>query len=187
MSSRLPRSRLMALTSTALLLALVGCDSGNKAPATASPPTPDADAPKDGAEVATKEAKEAGEEKVKVVEGAPPGGDERYELQIDAPEAKAGESSTVVVRVVPKEPWHVNLDYPTSLYVDAPEGVELDKPQLEKSDASALDENKAQFDVAFTAAKPGEQTMTGKFKFAVCQDEACAPVTEDVELKVAVK
>lgn len=127
------------------------------------------------------------EENVKVVEGAPPGKDDRYELSIDTPEAKVGEEGKVTVKVVPKDPWHMNLDFPTSLKVEPPEGVQVAKAEQKKADAVTLDENSAQFDVAFTPTGAGDKTFTGKFKFAVCQDEACSPVTEDVEFKVAVK
>jgi hypothetical protein len=124
--------------------------------------------------------------KVKKVDGPPPGGDERYALQIDTPEAKAGQESSVTVRVVPKAPWHMNLDFPTSLKLAAPEGVTLVNADLKKADAK-LDESTCAFDVKFTAPAAGEHAFSGKFKFAVCQDEACSPVTEEVEFKVAVK
>jgi hypothetical protein len=122
-----------------------------------------------------------------VVDGPPPGEDERYALEFDTPEAAVGEEGKVTVRVVPKEPWHMNLDYPTSLKVEAPDGVALTKAELKKSDAKKLDEKSCEFDVAFTPDKAGDATLTGEFKFAVCQDEACSPVTESVEVKVAVK
>ncbi len=126
-------------------------------------------------------------DKVKVVDGAAPEGNDRYALQIDAPAATAGTETTVTVKVVPKAPWHMNLDFPTSLKLDAaPPGVTLAKAELRKADAK-LDEAGCQFDVKLTAAQPGDQTLTGKFKFAVCQDEACSPVTENVEVKLAVK
>jgi hypothetical protein len=126
-------------------------------------------------------------EKVKTVDGAAPGSDDRYALQIDAPEAKVGQPAQVTVKVVPKSPWHMNLDFPTSLKLTAPDGVTMDKADLKKGDAAKLDESACQFDVKFTPASAGESTFTGKFKFAVCQDDACSPVTEEVEFKVAVK
>lgn len=81
----------------------------------------------------------------------------------------------------------MNLDFPTSLKLDPPEGIALGKADLKKADATKLDDESCQFDVTYTPSKPGEQVITGTFKFAVCQDEACSPVTENVELKVAVK
>ena len=177
------------LVTTALTLCIPACTSPEAKSETASPKTqeagakagdPDAEAP------AADSAASEGDKKVKVVEGAAPEGDDRYELKIETPEAQSGQESKVTVRVVPKKPWHMNLDFPTSLKVDGPEGVALANADLKKGDAQ-LDENACQFDVAFTPSAAGEQTFTGKFKFAVCQDEACSPVTEDIEFKVAVK
>jgi hypothetical protein len=174
----------------AATLTLGGCSGDNKPVAT----SPTADAQSDAKKAApaadggaqAQAAPEPGEKK-KVVDGAPPGGDDRYALSIDTPEAKAGERTQVVVRVVPKAPWHMNLDFPTSLEVAVPSGVEVANASLKKADATKLDEDQAQFDVQFTAAEAGEKAFTGTFKFAVCQDDACAPVTENVEFKVAVR
>jgi hypothetical protein len=168
----------------------LACDGGSKPPATAPAGQGDAGGPaKDAKQDAPATAgKETSDGKTKVVEGAPPGGDDRYALAVEPPkEAKTGEPSKVTVRVVPKAPWHMNLDFPTSLKIDAPAGVTMTKPELKKADATKFDENTCVFDVAFTPTATGEQAFTGKFKFAVCQDEACSPVTEDVAFKVAVK
>jgi len=173
-----PRSTLLL---AALLLA--SCDADK----------PGANAPQNAAAQPAKtggtadKAEPAGEGKTKVIEGAPPGSDERYALQIDAPEAKAGQEAKVTVRVVPKDPWHMNLDFPTSLKLEAPAGITLANADMKKADAAKLDEKSCEFDVKFTPAAAGESRFTGKFKFAVCQDEACSPVTQDVEFKVAVK
>jgi hypothetical protein len=160
-----------------------GCGSDNK-PTVTAPPV-QAEAPGAADEPAGEQA--AASDKVKVIEGKAPGKDDRYALEIESPDAKAGQESKVTVRVVPRDPWHMNLDFPTSLALQAPQGVSLAKAELKKADAAKLDEASCQFDVAFTPTQPGSQSITGKFKFAVCQDEACSPVTEDVEFKVAVK
>ena len=81
----------------------------------------------------------------------------------------------------------MNLDFPTSLKVTPPSGLTLTSADLKKGDARKLDDSTCEFAVKFTPKEAGEHTVTGKFKFAVCQDEACSPVTEDVEFKVAVK
>ena len=185
--SSLRRLSLLCVAAGSLTLA-VGC-TPEKKPATTSPANEakvgdDKVAPADKAEPANAGAE--GAEKVKLVDGAAPG-DERYDLKIDTPEATSGQESKVTVRVVPKGPWHMNLEFPTSLKVQAPEGVTMAKADLKKADAAELTETGCQFDVGFTPAAAGEQTFTGKFKFAVCQDEACSPVTEEIEFKVAVK
>lgn len=179
-------------------LALSGCDKDSKPAATAPAGSAEASKKTEDPKTAPKTASDGGAgsaadgaaagagDKVKVVEGAPAGSDDRYALQVETPEAKAGEEGKVTVRVVPKEPWHMNLDFPTSLKVQAPAGVSVANADLKKADAK-LDEKACEFAVKFTPSAAGEQSFTGKFKFAVCQDEACSPVTEDLEFKVAVK
>jgi len=182
------------LATTVLTLCVPACTSSDTKSETASPKTQDGGAKTGDPDAHAQAADSAagptagaeGDKKVKVVEGAAPAGDDRYQLKIETPEAQSGQESKVTVRVVPKKPWHMNLDFPTSLKVDGPDGVALANADLKKADAQ-LDENACQFDVAFTPSAAGEQTFTGKFKFAVCQDEACSPVTEDIEFKVAVK
>ena len=180
--------RQLATSAVAILAALLtaACGAENK-PAASSPTGATASPAKSGEPGKAAEAgKPDGGTKVKTVAGSPPGGDDRYALQFDTPEAKAGQEGTVTVRVVPKAPWHMNLDFPTSLKLQAPEGVTLANGDLKKADAK-LDESTCTFDVKFTAPTAGEHAFSGKFKFAVCQDEACSPVTEEVEFKVAVK
>jgi hypothetical protein len=186
------RTSPLLLVSAVVALAIGGCDKDTKPAATApSGASKTAAAQDDGGEAPAGEpgTDKAGTpgERVKVVEGAPAGADDRFALHVDTPEAKAGQEGEVMVRVVPKEPWHMNLDYPTSLKVAAPEGVTLAKADLKKADAKKLDESACEFAVKFTPAAAGEQSFTGEFKFAVCQDEACAPVTKNLEFKVAVK
>ena len=132
---------------TALMLSLAACSSPEgKKSETAQP---QGEAAKPEAKDDATPAAGGDEKKVKVVDGAAPSGDDRYELKIETPEAESGKESKVTVRVVPKEPWHMNLDFPTSLAVEAPETVALAKGDLKKADAQ-LDEKACQFDVAFT-------------------------------------
>lgn len=188
-------SRTSPILATTALALLFGCDkdAGPAATAPNGSAKPAASAQDDGGEPAEGDAgakAKEGEptERVKVVEGAPAGNDDRFALHVDTPpEAKAGQEGEVTVRVVPKEPWHMNLDFPTSLKVAAPEGVTLAKADLKKADAKKLDESACEFAVKFTPTAAGDQSFTGEFKFAVCQDEACAPVTKNLEFKVAVK
>ena len=178
---------------TALGLGLFAGCGGDKKPATTSPTaeesSPSAQAkPADEAKPAEPAKTADGGAKTKVVDGKAPG-DDRYALQVEPPtDAAKGKEGEVVVRVVPKEPWHMNLDFPTSIKMDdAPAGVTLANAKLSKADARKLDDSSCEFAVKFTPEEAGEHAFTGKFKFAVCQDEACSPVTEDLSFKVAVK
>ncbi|HRI07355.1 MAG TPA: hypothetical protein PKW35_06035 [Nannocystaceae bacterium] len=170
----------------ALVLA-VGCGGGDKPGAPAKNPSEEgkvAAAPTPGP--AAGGAADAGD-KVKVVAGKDPL-DDRYVLTVEPPaDLAVGAQGVVKVTVVPKAPWHMNLDYPTSLAVTAPKDVTLPKAEQRKDDAVKIDDNGAEFGVAFTPASAGDKSFTGTFKFAVCQEDACAPVTEDIEFRVAVK
>lgn len=172
------------VSSISFALVLVAC-GGETKPAAADAKSPDKAAP---APVADKgDAAKPADGGTKVIQGGDPV-DDRYTLRVDPPaDAVAGREGTVKVTVVPKAPWHMNLDFPTSLAIGAPDGVTLAKAEMKKADADKLDENSAEYSVKFTPAAAGDKSFTGKFKFAVCQDEACSPVTEEVAFKVAVK
>lgn len=160
-----------------LFVFAAGCSGEQK------PTAPDAKVPEKTAAAAPAPTPDP---KVKVVEGADPG-DDRYALKIEPGEGKVGQENTVLVTVVPKGPWHMNLDFPTSLAVSGPGDVKLSKGDQNKADAIKLDEKSAEFGVKFTTDAAGDKAFTGKFKFAVCQDEACSPVTEELAFRVAVK
>jgi len=179
------RTTTAPLSLLALALAMtVGCggDKETAAPASssaaeASPATPAADAEK-APPVA---------EKTKVIEGGDPA-DDRYTLKIDPPaEAAVGAEGKVKVTVVPKAPWHMNLDYPTSLAMNPAADVTLAKAEQKMEDVLRLEESGCEYEVAFTPTAAGDKSFTGEIKFAVCQDDACAPVTKSVEFQVAVK
>jgi hypothetical protein len=164
------------------LMILVACSCGGET----KPSSPDAKVPEKSPSTPTPEMEAIAQGKVKVIDGPNPTED-RYELKIEPADAKAGQEGTVMVKVVPKSPWHMNLDFPTTLAVTAPTDVKLSKGDQNKADALKLDENSAEFAVKFTATAAGDKEFGGKFKFAVCQDEACSPVTEELKFRVAVK
>lgn len=112
---------------------------------------------------------------------------EQYALQIDPGEATVGQPGSVSIKVIPKETWHLNLEYPTKLTVTPPTGVDVPKPKLSKDDAVKFSEHDCEFAIAFTPSEAGDKVFTGEFKFAVCQDTACVPKTEKLEFHVAVK
>lgn len=179
-------------TTRALLFCLsvglsVGC-GGEQKPASPDAKSPDASKTAAKSEPAADKAAQpakAEDPKVKVVDGP---GDDRFTLKITPPaDAAVGKEGVVTIAAVPQGPWHINLDFPTKLALAAPDGVTLAKTELAKGDAAKLDDKSAEFAVKFTPSSAGEKAFTGEFKFAVCQDEACSPVTEKVAFKVAVK
>lgn len=185
----MPSARLALVTLSLGLFVVAGCTNENKPAATTpAPASAKADDPAKPAEGVKPVIATAHGDKVKVVDGPAPSADDRYQLQIDHPaDAAAGKESEVVVRVVPKAPWHINLDFPTSLKLVPPAGLVLASKELKKADARKLDDEHCEFAVKVTPSGPGDHAVTGELKFAVCQDEACSPVTEEVEFRVAVK
>ena len=185
------RTSIVALS---LCFGLAACDT--EAPESKTASAADAkDASKDGAKTEAPAGDAIEPKKVEgeggnaaVVKGEGEASDDRFTLQVDGPNMAApGESGVVTIKVLPEAPWHMNLDYPTSLKMDPVDGVTMAKAQLKKGDAKTLDEDSAEYQVQFTADTAGDKTFKGKFKFAVCQDEACSPVAKDVEFKLAVK
>ncbi|MCB9566600.1 MAG: hypothetical protein H6710_05205 [Myxococcales bacterium] len=175
-------ARLLTTFAAPLALTLaVGC--GGDKPTTAKAP----EAAPEKTEKTPETAPEAGGEKVKTIEGGDPA-DDRFTLNIEPPaDAAVGAEGKVKLSIVPTAPWHMNLDYPTTLAISPPSGVTLAKAELKKDDALRLDDGGCEYEVAFTPSAAGDASFTGKLKFAVCQDDACAPVEKDVEFRVAVK
>jgi hypothetical protein len=185
MRARMSHAR-PAVLSLLLGVSLVAACDGDKQSAPASAPADAASkAAPDPAPIAGAPVDGPTGNPAVVAGGADPA---RYTLSIEPPsDVAVGQPGVVKIKVLPKDPWHMNLEYPTKLAVAAPEGVTLAKPELGKADAIALTEETCEFDVAFTATSQGEQAFSGKFKFAICQDEACSPVQEDIRFQVAVK
>ncbi len=180
------RNRSILLLSLASALLMPGCageaakGEGSGKADKAEPAKADAPAP----ETAGKPVE--GEQKVAVVDGSNTE-EKEYDLQIDPPAATVGAEGKVSIKIVPRGVWHMNLEYPTSLSVEAPAGVTVGKPKQKKEDAVKIDEQTAEFAVAFTATEAGEKTFTGEFKFAVCEEDTCVPKTEKLQFVVAVK
>lgn len=111
-----------------------------------------------------------------------------YTLEIKVPAAAAaGKPAEVRVTLVPKNGRHLNHEFPTKLIIDPPAGVTVAKPTLKKADAETFNDDLAAFKVSFTSTDAGEKAFSGKFKFAVCTDTTCDPMTEQLAFKVTVK
>lgn len=112
-------------------------------------------------------------------EAAEPG----YTVQVELPaQTLRGRESIARVRVQPKAPWHMNLEYPAKLRLEAPADVELVASLLSKGDAERYDDQALEFSVLFTPQAKGSRTITAQVDFAVCGQASCGPVSEAVEL-----
>ena len=119
--------------------------------------------------------------------GAPPT-ESRFSIEIQSPKTlQSGRDALVSVSMKAIAPWHVNLDYPTSLEVGAPPQVELTQAVFEKRHAIHLDEDGFEYQVGLTATAAGEKDFRGILMFAICEEDACVPVKQDIRFVIAVQ
>jgi hypothetical protein len=109
-----------------------------------------------------------------------------FRISIDAPPSQVGSAAQAHVKVTAGPGRHVNKDFPTSLKLTAPTGVDLPKPTITGKDGAKVEEAQALFDVAYTAKEMGKKTFTGVVSFAVCTATACDPHRENVSFTVDV-
>ncbi|HEY4055885.1 MAG TPA: hypothetical protein VGM39_04725 [Kofleriaceae bacterium] len=115
-------------------------------------------------------------------------------LAIDVPaDAKAGAEVEAKILVTPGSGYHINKEFPIKLALTKADGVALAKEQLtaggssaSKGDADTLEESKLAFTVKLTP-QAGSHTITGTFKFAVCDKDSCLPKKEPISIVVAAK
>jgi hypothetical protein len=110
----------------------------------------------------------------------------RFEVDVDAPtRATAGRPSHARVKVRALSPWHMNLEYPATLSVDAPRGAELTADDR-RVRPERLDSDSAEFAWPFMAQHQGQTRFEGQLQFAVCGAEECAPESVPVDFTVEV-
>jgi hypothetical protein len=98
----------------------------------------------------------------------------------------AGELGQVTIELTGKGEWHVNQEFPTRVEMSAGPGLKLPKTSLTKGDASEFAEERARFDVPFTADTPGEHQVVANVAFAICTEETCIPQRKTVAALVRV-
>lgn len=115
-------------------------------------------------------------------------------LAIEVPaDAKAGAEVEAKILVTPGSGYHINKEFPIKLTLTKADGVALAKEQLtaggssgSKGDADTLEESKLALTVKLTP-QAGSHTITGTFKFAVCDKDSCLPKKEPISIVVAAK
>ncbi len=154
--------------------------TGDLSPA-GSPPDMKAGPPPGGAAGGSDEALKLKPEEGKLTIEVPPG-------------ATAGAEVVARVIVTPTDAWKINKEFPTKLKLTTPEGVTLAKPELKaggpdqsKGDADAFEDKQLAFSVKLTPGRSGDHTVSGEFKFAVCDKATCIPKREQISIAVAAK
>lgn len=108
--------------------------------------------------------------------------DPTFELRAEAVGPyRVGEAGRFRVRLTPRGTYHVNQQFPMTIDVSGPDGVQLPSRHLEAGggrglvDAEAFDEERAHFAVPVTPSSEGDHRVTARVNFAVCTPEACMP------------
>jgi hypothetical protein len=135
------------------------------------------------------------------VMAAAPGGEDAFrlkadegQLQIEVPvDAKAGAEVIAKVLVIPTDKYKVNKEFPTKLTLTPPAGVTIAKAELKaggadesKGDADTFEDKQLAFSVKLTP-QAGSHTVSGTFKFAVCDKDTCLAKKEQISIVVAAK
>lgn len=170
-------------------LAVSGCSNNGDAGEPKAPPPKAAQAP------APMPSEIPGKAAPPAAEAAPAGavGDraetDSYVVEIvEPPQVAAGAESAVSVVVKPKGIYHFNLEFPTSVTIEAPSGASVAKARQDLKDAvSSSEEQGATWQVKVTPTEPGAKTFKADLKFAVCTDTTCDPKKETLAFSLDVK
>ncbi len=102
--------------------------------------------------------------------------DTSFELALQSqPTYTSGQAGTVKLQLSARGGYHVNEDYPLRVDLKAPAALTLEKASLGKPDAAEFGEERARFELGFTAKEPGKHELLATVDFAVCTKETCLP------------
>jgi len=178
----------------AAALALGGCsktgDNGDsKAPPKAEAPIAIEPAAPEPAEKPSEKPAEAAA--AAAIDGEPAERAEtaEYVVEVVKPaQVSSGAATAVGVVVRPKGHWKFNLDYPTSVTIEPPQGASVANPKQSLAEAVASSEEEgATWRIEITPAEAGEQGFTADIKFAVCTETTCDPKNEKLAFVMDVK
>lgn len=110
--------------------------------------------------------------------------DDRFDLKISGQRVEVGKPAKVQIKLTADNPWHMNMEYPTSLKVKGDGGLQLSKLKFRQGDASVLSEHKIVFAIPVTATSAGSHRVQGKIKFAICKADSCSPASAKVDLRI---
>ncbi len=111
-----------------------------------------------------------------------------YDLKIaEPPAAKAGELATATIRVVPKKPYKMNLEFPLKLKLGGPDSVAPRELQLGVKQAAKLSKDELLLKPAFKLLKGGSHAIKGTLRFSVCTDAQCEIKQEAISFTTSAK
>lgn len=113
-------------------------------------------------------------------------------LTVAKAEVKAGAAATAEIKLAPATGYHVATDYPIKLWLEAPNGVKVEKSFLTaggrnkvQGDAATLSEQSLAFAVKATPEAAGAFEIKGVLSFGICEKDSCHPKTQPLVIQVA--
>lgn len=106
------------------------------------------------------------------------------EARLEEGEYAAGELGRFALVIEGKEGWHLNHDFPVSVELSGE--ASFPKASLAKTDAAEFVDERARFEVPFTA-EAGEHEVRAVVAFAMCNPTSCVPKSEIVTLALNVR
>lgn len=160
----------------ALFVCLAACGGEEAAPANGTTPEPAAEAPPSDEPTAEAEAP-----------AGPSATGDSFELAASPASAPyaAGGASTFAIRLVGRNGWHVNTEYPISVSLSG-DGITFPASSLDQSAAAAYEEAEARFEVPFSAPS-GEHVARAEVSFAMCNPANCIMERQTLALPLAVQ
>ncbi len=114
--------------------------------------------------------------------------DPSFELRANAEgRYEPGKPGRFQVTIRPKGKYHLNLEFPSSIAVEAPQSVSFPKSTLSRADAELFGEQLARFEVQFTPAAAGTHRVEARATFAVCTPKVCIPKKETLTVDLSVQ
>lgn len=104
-----------------------------------------------------------------------------YALAVESPPSgKIGMQLAASVRVVPRGPYKINLEYPHKLVWTGPQSAMPKAATMSSKQAAKLKKSELLFKPAFKVGSTGDHPFTGTLRFSVCTEKQCEIKSEKV-------
>jgi hypothetical protein len=115
-------------------------------------------------------------------------------ITVEAAKGKHSEKLSATISIRPSPGFHISTDYNTALDLTAPADVTLPVTQYKgggrthaKGDFETLSEQVLQAVVVAVPGHAGTFTVSGTFKFGICESNSCHPKSQPITIDVTAR
>lgn len=115
--------------------------------------------------------------------------DERYLVTMDAVSPMApGDAGVLRLRVETRNGWHIALEAPARLSLEAPESLAFEPASLELEHAESAGDEAFEMTTVLRAERAGHSIARGRLKFGICRERngICVAIDQELELPIEV-